>query len=378
MTNIAMVEDAGEQETCDLEVDHPDHQFYLTNGILTSNSHAVAYAIDSFWCAWLLTYHEEEWICAYLEAMSTTPEKRAKAFGEVKALGYQIVPIDVNLASVGWRVLPGKRLMPSMTSVKGVGDTAVDELMAMRPIDSVEAMLWNDDGTWRPSKFNKKAMEALVRIRAFDSVGCVGDDKVFASYRHMHHVLFGEHPDRVTRTRKGVEETVDVVVDHAAQLRRSPKKDPHEGRKAFFELARSTRDACPEWSQMELARNQADCFGTVDVTTMFDPKVMDRLVAKGVRSVEDLEPGEEDVVWFVTVLSAGGKKGGTPVPGVMKRTKNRKEYLQAFVTGPVGKPMRLNVWGGKQLMDPFRLCVGTVKRDDYGLSTTTWKVKVVT
>ncbi len=162
MTNIASVVEVGKLETCDLEVDHPDHQFYLTNGILTSNSHAVAYAIDSFWCAWLMTYYEEQWMCSYLEAYSKSPEKRAKAFGEARALGYNIVPIDINQAALGWTALPGKKLMPSMTSVKGVGDTAVEEIMAQRPFNSIEEMLWNEDGSWRPSKYNKKSMEALI------------------------------------------------------------------------------------------------------------------------------------------------------------------------------------------------------------------------
>lgn len=342
-----------------------------------NKAHAVAYAIDSFWCAWLMTYHEEQWLCAYLESMSNTPDQRAKAFGEAKALGYQIVPIDVNHAALGWTVLPGKRLMPSMTSCKGVGGSAVEEIMEMRPFDSIEQLLYNDDGTWRPSKFNRKAMESLIKVRAFDSLGCVGEDKVFKSYRHMHEVLMGSYTEEVTRKRKGVEETVEITRDHGSLIKRSTKKDPHEGRKAFYELARRLApDFSEEWDRREIAELQTSVFGSMDVMMMFEQRIFDSLGSKGVCSVEDLEVGQSDVVWFATVL-ASSKKQKEPSAGSMKKTRNGKSYAQAYVAGPTGKPLRLNLWGAKDLLEPYKLYVAEVKRDDFGLSTTVWKTKEV-
>jgi ribosomal protein S13 len=324
-----------------------------------------------------MTYYEKQWISAYLESMSHTPAQRAMAFGEAKALGYQIVPIDINHATASWTVLPGKKLMPSMTSVKGVGDSAVEEIMEMRPFTSIENLLYNDDGTWRLSKFNRKAMEALVKIRAFDSLDSVGPDKVFKSYRHMFETMMGQYTEEVTRKRKGVEETVEVVRDHSALIKKSSKKDPQEGRKNFYGLARGLAEAYgDEWSQRELAGFQSEYFGTADVTMMFDPALFRKLEEKGIKTIEELEVGDTNIVWFVTVLAAI-KKGGEAVSGVKKRTKNGKEYVQAFVTGPIGKPVRMNLWGGKELLEPFNLCVGEVKRDDFGFSTTTWKLKVI-
>lgn len=345
-----------------------------------NKSHAVAYAIDSFWCAWLLTYYEEQWLSAYLEAMSNSPLKRAKAFGEAKALGYQIVPVDINHATGWWTVLPGKKLMPSMTSVKGVGDSAVEEIIEMRPFNSIEELLYNEDGSWRPSKFNKKAFEALIKIRAFDSVGCIGEDKVFKSYRHMYETLMGKYTETVKRKNKATGETFDVEVvrDYATLIKRSPKKDPLEGKKNFYDLARGLVEGFnEEWTQHEFAEFQAEFFGTADVTMMFDQKYFDKFEAMGIPSIEDLEIGDVKHVWFVSVLSAA-KKGGEPSSGIKKKTKNGKEYVQAFVTGPVGKPLRMSVWGRKELLEPFKLCLAEVKRDDFGLSTAGFKVKVIT
>lgn len=339
-----------------------------------NKSHAVAYAIDSFWCAWLMTYYEEQWVSAYLESMSNSPVNRAKAFGEVKALGYQIVPIDVNHAGLGWTVLPGKKLMPSITSVKGCGDTAVEEILELRPFNSIEEMLYNDDGTWKLSKFNRKSMEALIKIRAFDSLGCVGEDKLFKSYRHMHETLMGSYVEVVPK-KKGSDETVERVRDHSQLIKKSSKSDEYEGMKNLYELARKTAEThSEEWSRRELVEFQSEVFGVADLTAMFDHTIMKKLSDKGVTSVEDLEVGDEAIAWFITV-AAPAKKGGQPTTGAIKTTKNGKTYVQAFVTGVVGKPLRLNVWGGKELFEPFKLCYAQVKRDDYGLSTTIWKVR---
>ena len=341
-----------------------------------NKAHAVAYAIDSYWCAWLMTHYEEQWICSYLEAMSNSPDKRAKAFGEAKALGYQIVPVDISYATKGWRVLPGKKLMPSMTSIKGVGDSAVEEIMELRPFKSLEDFLYNEDGTWRPSKFNRKAMEALVKIRAFESLECVGEDKIFKSYHHMYETMMGSYTE-VVPVRKGSDDTVERVRDHAALIKKTSKKDPQEGRKNFYNLARGlAEDYAEEWTQRELAEFQSEFFGSADITMMFDASYFNKLEEKGINSIEDLEMGQTNLAWFVTVL-APVKKGGEPASGIKKRTKNGKEYVQAFVAGPIGKPIRVSVWGCKELLEPFQLCVAELKRDDYGFSTTTWKLKVI-
>lgn len=375
MSNIKSITPIGKHQTYDLEIDHPDHQFYLANGVLTSNSHAVAYAIDSFWCAWLMTYYEEQWLCAYLESMSNTPDQRSKAFGEVKALGYQIVPIDINHAALGWTVLPGKRLMPSMTSCKGVGDSAVEEIMQNRPYNTIEELLWTDDFQWRHSKFNRRALESLIKIGAFNSMDIVGEGKLFNSYKHMYDTILGSHIETVTKKRKGIEITEDVEIDHSQLIKRCPKSDPHEGLKNFYELLRkcATED---DWTNSERAQNMVDVFGSLDVTQMIDSQILEALEKKQIGSIDDLEQGEEKVVWFVATLMAT-KKGGKPTIGMKKKTKNGKDYIQIFGIGPMGKATRISVWGGKQFPEPFTLFCAEVKKDDYGASTTVWKMKTL-
>jgi DNA polymerase III alpha subunit len=308
-----------------------------------NRAHAIAYAIDSYMCAWLLYHHEEQWLSAYIESMSKNPEDKARAFGEAKALGYNIVPIDVNYASAGWSVLPGKKFMPSLLSCKGLGETAAEELMQNRPFTSIEQMLWNEDGTWRLSKFNKKALDALIRVGAFASLDCVGEGKLFDSYHHMH----------------------EVIVENMDFIKKSSKKDPHLGRKTFFELARAL-SPMPEWSRKEQAENQVEVLGSLDVTSMLEPEVMERLFNKGVKAVDEWT--QKDFYWFC-VMDA-----------VPKKTKTGKNYLLLRVAGTVGKEYRMNVWGwdGIKEFPPLSVFLAEVDKNDFGLSTTAWRCKGLT
>lgn len=331
------------------------------SGYAFNSSHATAYAIDSYWCAWMLKHHEEEWLTSYVESMLGNPENKAEALGYVKSLGYQIVPIDINYAGVGWTVLPGKKFMPSLLSVKGVGETAAEELISQRPYASIEQMLWNDDGTWRHSKFNKKAMDALVKVESFGSLDCVGEGKIFKNYRHMHEVLMGTHTETVTRTRKGVEETVEVERDHASLIKRAPKSDPNEGRKTFFELVRSLDVA--EWTLTEKAKHQVEAFGTLDVTAMMEPSVLKKLDERDVKSID--ECNSKGIYWFVV-------QGTIP-----KKTRNGKPYLILEALGPVGKVRKISAWGwdGQRKIEPLSQFIAEVDRNEFGFSTTMWRLK---
>lgn len=342
LDEIVSIEFVGEEETYDITVDHPSHTFYA-NGISVSNcSHATAYAIDSYWCAWLLKHHEIEWLTSYLEHHSTTPDKRAVAFGEIKKMGYKIVPIDINTANASWASLPNKQFMPSFLSCKGMGNAAIDELLEMRPYTSIENLLWNDDGSWKHSKFNKRALEALIKIGGLNSLDCVGPDKMFSSYKQLHH----------------------VIIENQDKLKKSPKKDPQQGRKVFYELIKETQDM-DEWSPKERASNMEEVFGSIDVLALVDQDIIDNLTGKGIEPIDALEEGSKSLAWFVITNQ------------LAKKTKNNKKYLAIDAMGPTSKAVRLFCWGwdGVKKFEPFTLCVAEVEKNDFGCSTTMWKLK---
>lgn len=303
-SHISFVGPCGTHQTYDLEIEHPDHQFYLANGLLTSNSHAVSYAYDSVACAWLFYNYPDQWLCAWLESASGNPEEKMSAIGECKKFGYRIVPVDVNHAVKGWTSLPGKKLMPSFVSLKDVGDAAVEELLRFRPYKDFTDLLWNDDGSWRHSKANKRVWDVLTKLGAFESMDLVGDDKLFKNYRQLNYVLV-DCIDRLKK-KKGVEELGRIL-----------------------EEAQSLED----WTDIQKVEFQQEIAGNNDIETLVNKDVQMKLKNHGVREISSLTSGK-DIVWFVLVDS------------VDKKTKNGKAYVLLTVTDTQGKNQRIFCWNG--------------------------------
>lgn len=310
-----------------------------------NKAHAVAYAIDSYMCAWLHKHYESEWLCAYLESMSNNPEDRARAFGEIKGLGYKISPIDINEAQMTWTILPGRRFMPSISSCKGVGDAAFQEIIENRPYDSIEDLLWNDAGEWRHSKLNKRALEALIKTKSLASLGCVGEGKLFNSWHLMH----------------------EVIVENMDLIKKTSKRDPDVGKKNFYELIKTLAPIVTEWTKQEFAEFSVEYFGSIDVSSLLSQSLHDKLYDKDVKPIDQFENGDTDIGWFVVQKTSP------------KVTKNKKKYLEIEALGPVGKPVRLRAWGwdGVKVLQPLSVYLGEIKKDDFGCSTTMWKIKEI-
>ena len=307
-----------------------------------NKSHAVSYAIDSYYCAWLMTYYEEEWLCAYLEAMSNNPTKRAKAFSEIKKLGYKVVPIDINYATKSWTILEGKKFMPSLLSCKGVGEAAIDEIITMRPYNNIKDLLWHDDGKWKHSKFNKRALQSLIKVRAFGSMDLVGENSTFSSYAQMH----------------------DVLIDKNAEIKKWAKKETDRGYKAFQAFLLETA-GMPEWSKMTLATHSVDIMGSFNAGMLVPDELQDKLSEKGINSIDEIDG--KDLYWFVV----------TDVKP--KLTKHKKPYLLLTVTGISGGNYRLFCWGwkGDREVPQYSLCVAEVDKNDFGCSTQMRKLKIL-
>jgi DNA polymerase III alpha subunit len=82
----------------------------------------------SFQCAWLLNYYSVEWTAAFLDK---EPESRKeKAINIAKSMGFKIQPLDINSSGTVWEISEdGKTLIQPLTSVKGLGDKAIEQIM---------------------------------------------------------------------------------------------------------------------------------------------------------------------------------------------------------------------------------------------------------
>lgn len=314
-----------------------------------NKSHAVSYAMDSYYCAWLMTYFEEEWLCAYLESMSKNADKRNKAFSEVQALGYDIVPIDINYATDSWAILEGKKFMPSFSSCKGIGDSAIEEIVRLRNkqkgkvFTTIDSLLFDKEKNWQVSKFNKRAMEALIRIKAFDSMDLVGTGKTFDNYAHMEAAL----------------------IPGWSKWKKRLKSDPLKGYNMMYEAIVDTAGTVPPYNRKQIIENEMNHLGSVNIETVIPPRYAQVFREKDFKPVDEYE-NPADAYWWIVVQA------------VKKKTKKGAQYLRLKVMGANGKQEWMNCWGwnGEEQVSPYTVCVGIVSSNHYGKSTKWSKMRI--
>jgi DNA polymerase III alpha subunit len=307
-----------------------------------NKSHAIAYAIDSYYGAWLMTYYETDWLATCLQSENSDVEGLAWMISEIKRLGYKVSLPDINHSTNEWSWSDSlNAFVPPLSSLKGVGGSAVEEIIANRPYSSIEDMLWNADGTWRHSKFNKKAIDALIKMEAFSSMHDPATSG-WSNYRQLHH----------------------VVVENMDQIKKSTKKDPFVGKKRFTELLVEVTDMA-DWTRLEKIENKMSCSGTLDITLCAEPEVLQRLQDKNVKTLDEIDG--TDIYWFIVKNS------------IPKTTKNGKAYLLLEALAPSGKVSKIFCWkwDGERQVKPYTLCIAEVAKSDFGMSTSFWKLKEI-
>lgn len=172
MSNIKHIKYIGNEQTYDLEIEHPDHQYYLSNGMLTSNSHAVAYSMISYQTAYLKAHYPLEFLVANLsfESGSTSLDAEdnvLRAKNEIRKLGIRIVPPDINKSEATYTIVDNNTVMTGFDSLKYIGKDAIPEILAKRPFRNFEDFLSKVDGR----KVKAPAVKALAASGCLDSFG---------------------------------------------------------------------------------------------------------------------------------------------------------------------------------------------------------------
>ncbi len=99
-----------------------------------NRSHAVAYGIISYWCAYMKAHFPLQFAAATL-THEPDPEKQIKILREMHAEGIAYVPVDKDLSIDKWTVgfVDGKQaLIGPVQNVKGIGPKLVQQIMSSR------------------------------------------------------------------------------------------------------------------------------------------------------------------------------------------------------------------------------------------------------
>jgi len=128
-----------------------------------NKSHAVAYSYIAYQTAYLKAHYPSEFLAANLTNEFENTDKVSNFLEDCRRLEIEVLPPDVNNASVNFDVMDG-RIRFGMIAIKNVGKNAVEEINNF--FNSIFDFCMNVD----TRLVNKRTLEGLVTAGAFDSI----------------------------------------------------------------------------------------------------------------------------------------------------------------------------------------------------------------
>ena len=133
------------------------------------------------------------------------PESRKEsAINLAQKYGFKIENININTSTAQWEIAEdGKTLIQPFSSIKGLGDKAVEQIMNNRPFTTAEELLFNEDIVY--SKLNKKALNVLCLSGALDPLV---DDR-FNGCKHFWASCIQNRPKNTKKLEENIREFTD-------------------------------------------------------------------------------------------------------------------------------------------------------------------------
>ena len=265
--------------------------FEYFSGYGFNKSHAVSYSILSFQCAWLLNYYPAEWMAAFLD--KEPDSRKEKAIGVAKSMGFKIEPLNVNTSGKVWEISEdGKTLIQPLTSIKGLGDSAMDQILMHRPFNTIEEFLFHDDIVY--SKLNKKALDVLCLAGALKPL----QDDRFSGDKHFWTCVAVDRPRKPQN-----------LIDNIALY------EP-EG----------------EFSVEEKIESLSALTGVFPIRMIVSEETQDNLLESGIPTISEFDPALK-ICWFV------------PRKVNQRKTKNDKTYYVLDVVDSNNVITQIRCWG---------------------------------
>jgi DNA polymerase-3 subunit alpha len=134
-----------------------------------NKSHSAAYALVAYHTAYLKAHYPVEFMAALLTEDKENTDKVIKNINEIRNMGIDILPPDINASSLDFTV-QGRGIRFGLGAVKGVGEGAVEAIVEARADADFESL---HDFCERVDlhRVNKRVVEALIKCGAYDSLG---------------------------------------------------------------------------------------------------------------------------------------------------------------------------------------------------------------
>ena len=132
-----------------------------------NKSHAAGYALIAYQTAWLKAHHRPEFTAASMSFDMAQTDKLALFVEDMRRAGVDCLPPDINLSRADFSV-EGDAVRYALGALKGVGEKAMEALVAEREANGPFSSLEDFADRIDPRLLNKRQIESLVGAGAFD------------------------------------------------------------------------------------------------------------------------------------------------------------------------------------------------------------------
>jgi DNA polymerase III alpha subunit len=134
-------------------------------------AHSTAYALISYWTAYLKVKYPTCYLAALLTSVSGNTEKIAEYIQECRELGITVLPPDINESEADFTPLPNKQIRFGLGAIKNVGSTTVQAILAARQRGGPFRNFADFCRRVASDALNREVLESLIKCGAFDRFG---------------------------------------------------------------------------------------------------------------------------------------------------------------------------------------------------------------
>ncbi|MCV6623814.1 MAG: DNA polymerase III subunit alpha [Cellvibrionaceae bacterium] len=135
-----------------------------------NKSHSAAYAVVSYQTAWLKAHYPSQFMAATMSSDMDKTEKVVTFIEECREMKLKLLPPDVNMGEFQFSVNDEDAVVYGLGAIKGLGEGPVEAILSARK-EGPFSDLFDFCARVDSRKVNKRALEALVRCGAFDTIG---------------------------------------------------------------------------------------------------------------------------------------------------------------------------------------------------------------
>jgi len=239
-----------------------------------NRSHSMAYAILAFQTAYLKAHYPAYFYASVLTHEAQDAAKVYKYTTELKTMGLELLPPDVNESGEGFTPI-GRTVRYGLTAIKGMGTTSVQAIVAARQ-DGKFTSLLDFCSRLGSGSVNKRGIESLIAAGAFDSL--MPSELNTAAWRASLH----------------------AAIENALQQGQRLAEDRLRGQSGLFAPVGSEAETdsglaiVTPWSQTELANREKAAVGFYLSTHPLDnfKDLLAGMTFKPIAEFEDLRSGD--------------------------------------------------------------------------------------